>query len=59
MKLIKINKPIKCDTVMCNNHSNFEIITNSYKGTMYLCESCFISLQKIIKRTLTKNEAKQ
>lgn len=56
MKLTKINKPIKCDTVMCNKTSLYEIISNSYKGNMYLCETCFTNFQKLFRRTQNKHD---
>lgn len=56
MTLLKINKLIKCDTVMCHKNATFKISTNSYKGDTFLCETCFNSLQKLLKRTITKNE---
>lgn len=56
MNLIKENKNIKCDTVMCKNLSNYSLVTNSYKGNTYLCNKCFIEMQKLFKRTFSKNE---
>ena len=56
MKLMKINKPIKCDTVMCNINANYQLCTDSYKGYTFLCEKCFQQIQKLFKRTTLKNE---
>lgn len=58
MILTKIKKIIKCDTVMCNKNAVVQLVTNSYKGNSYLCNDCFLELQKLFKRT-TKNEQKQ
>ena len=58
MILQKIYKQIKCDTVMCHKNSSYQITTNSYKGDMFLCTDCFTNLQKVLKRTTTKNEQK-
>jgi len=57
MKLFKINKEIKCDTVLCNCNAKYEFISNSYKGNIYLCEDCFNSMQNIMKK-VNKNETK-
>lgn len=59
MKLIRINKIIKCDTVLCHKNAIFKICTNSYKGDIFLCENCFKTLQSILKRTIIKNEQKE
>ncbi len=56
MNIQKINKLIKCDIVLCNENANYQIDTNSYKGTMFVCEKCFNLMQKLFKRTTIKNE---
>lgn len=56
MKIIKIKKPIICDTVMCNKLSSYEIETESYKGNMLICDDCFKKLQSIFKRSNKTNE---
>lgn len=56
MKLSKINKLIKCDTVMCNQIATNLLSTNSYKGDIFLCDLCFAQIQKLFKRTTIKNE---
>ncbi len=56
MKILMTTKQIKCDTVLCNNNSSYEILTNNYKGTIYLCESCFKKIQKLFKKVDIKNE---
>lgn len=58
MKLNKIKKIIKCDTVMCNKTATYEFETNSFKGNSYLCDCCFQEFQKLFKRTTLKNEQK-
>lgn len=57
MKLNKIDKEIKCDTVLCNNNANYELICNSYKGNSYLCDNCLLLLQNTLKGR-SKNESK-
>lgn len=58
MKINRINENIKCDSVLCFNSSNFEIVTNSYKGNQYLCNNCYKKYQKLFKETLKNNENK-
>ena len=58
MKLTMINANIKCDTVMCNKTSTYRLSTESYKGDTFLCEECYLKLQKLFKRTSLKNEQK-
>ena len=58
MKISKIVKLIKCDTVLCNLNAKYELVSNSYKGNIYLCEDCFKSMQNTFKRTSCKNETK-
>lgn len=54
MTISRISKLIKCDTVLCNQNANYEIVSNSYKGNIYLCEDCFKTLQNTFKRTSYK-----
>lgn len=54
MTISRISKLIKCDTVLCNKNANFEIVSNSYKGNIYMCEDCFKTLQNTFKRTNCK-----
>ena len=56
MKLIKINENLKCDSILCFNNANYEIITNSYKGNQYLCSDCFAKYQKLFKEQKKANE---
>lgn len=51
MTISRISKLIKCDTVLCNENACYEIVSNSYKGNIYLCEDCFKTLQNTFKRT--------
>lgn len=57
MKIEKINTTLICDTVSCWQTSAYKITTNSYKGSMYLCENCLQELTKTLKG-IKKNEAK-
>lgn len=56
MKINQVNKPIMCDTVLCNQKAKFELELNSFKGNNFLCESCFNKLKNLLKRTTNKNE---
>ena len=56
MKISKISKAIKCDTILCNKEADFELELESYKGNYYLCENCFKNLRKLFKRILVKDE---
>ena len=56
MKILKVNKGIKCDTVLCNQDSDYKIESQSYKGEIYLCDNCFKSLQKLFKKVQVKDE---
>lgn len=58
MKINKINKNLKCDSVLCFNNANFEILADSYKGNQYLCNDCFKKYQKLFKDTKKENEDK-
>lgn len=55
INFIKNNEPIKCDSVLCFNNSSYELVTNSYKGNTYLCESCYKQYQKLFKDTKKTN----
>ncbi|MBQ8451569.1 MAG: hypothetical protein IJ538_02200 [Clostridia bacterium] len=59
MILNKINSFAKCDTVLCNQTCTYELVTNSYKGNIYLCENCFKELTSLFKRNSYKNETKE
>ena len=56
MKISKIFKEIKCDTILCNKTAEYELGLDSYKGNYFLCEKCFKNLQKLFKRILVKDE---
>ena len=56
MKISKISKDIKCDTILCNQGAIYELGLESYKGNYFLCEKCFKNLQKLFKRILVKDE---
>lgn len=56
MKLTKINKNIKCDTIMCHELSPYKLEIESYKGDIYLCENCFKKLANLIKKEYKKND---
>lgn len=56
MKISKTSKDIKCDTVLCGKDADYEIFSDSYKGTIYLCDNCFKMMQKLFKRVTTSNE---
>ena len=57
MKIDKISNPIlKCDTGLCNNNSAFAVATGSYKGSLYLCLSCFKTMQNLFKKVGIKND---
>lgn len=58
MKINKINKNLKCDSVLCFNNASFEILADSYKGNQYLCNDCFKNYQKLFKDTKKENEDK-
>lgn len=58
MKINQINENIKCDSVLCFQNANFEIITNSYKGNQYLCNSCYKKYLKLFKELKKTNEIK-
>lgn len=59
MIILQTTKPIKCDTVLCDRNSKFEISTGSFKGDSYLCEKCFNEIKNLFKRTQSKNEERQ
>ena len=58
MKLNRIKENIKCDSVLCFQNANFEIITNSFKGNQYLCNDCYKKYQKLFKESAKANENK-
>ena len=58
MKIFRITKNIKCDTVLCNKNADFKIDSMSYKGEIYLCEDCFHAIQKIFKKVQVKDGQK-
>lgn len=58
MKINKISKNIKCDTVLCFSDASFEILADSYKGNQYLCENCYKNYQKLFKEFKKENENK-
>lgn len=58
MKINKISQNIKCDSVLCFNNAKFELLTDSYKGNQYLCETCYKKYQKLFKDTKKDNESK-
>lgn len=58
MKINKINKNLKCETVLCFNNASFEILADSYKGNQYLCEKCYKQYQKLFKEKKKENEIK-
>lgn len=58
MKINKIFDNIKCDSVLCFNNANYEILTESYKGNQYLCETCYKKYQKLFKDVKKENECK-
>ena len=58
MKINKIKENIKCDSVLCFNSANFELITNSFKGNQYLCNNCYKQFQKLFKEQYKNNENK-
>lgn len=55
MTINKIFKNIKCDSVLCFKTACYELITDSYKGNQYLCDSCYKKYQKLFKETKTTN----
>ncbi len=55
MRIAKIVKNIRCDTVLCNKCADFELTINSYKGNLYLCEKCYKTIQNLFKRTTSKD----
>ena len=56
MKIRIINENIKCDSILCFQNANFELITDSYKGNQYLCQSCYKKYQKLFKDIKKNNE---
>ena len=58
MKINKINENIKCDSILCFNNANYEILVNSYKGNQYLCDTCYKKYQKLFKEQRKINEDK-
>ena len=56
MKISKINQQVKCDTVMCHELSTYVLEIESYKGNLYLCESCFKKLTNLLKKENKKND---
>lgn len=58
MKIIQINKHIKCDSILCLKTATYQLITDSYKGNQYLCEDCFKKYQKLFKEIKKSNETK-
>lgn len=56
MKITKINKIIKCDTILCNKNASYQISTNSFKGDYFICENCYSEYQKLFKRINLKDE---
>ncbi len=59
MKIARIVKNIKCDTVLCGNNADYELILNSFKGSAFLCEKCFKAIQNLFKRISTKDGKEQ
>lgn len=59
MKINKITKPLICDIVLCNKLSLYQVDTGSYKGPMFLCETCYKNLQSIFKRNMMNNESRK
>lgn len=56
MKITRISKNIKCDTVLCSENAEFELSLNSFKGNSYLCPKCFNLVRNLFKRLNDKNE---
>ena len=56
MKIKQINENIKCDTILCFQNANYEILTDSYKGNQYLCLNCYKKYQKLFKDIKKNNE---
>lgn len=59
MRVTRIVKKIKCDTVLCGNIAEYELTLNSYKGNTFLCEKCFRQMQNLFKRINAKDEQKK
>lgn len=55
MKITRIVKNLKCDTVLCEKMADYELAVGSYKGNIFMCESCFKILQNLFKRIGSKN----
>ena len=56
MKIKQIKENIKCDSILCFQNANYEILTDSYKGNQYLCANCYKKYQKLFKETKKINE---
>lgn len=56
MKITKINKNIKCDSIFCFNIADYKLSTNSFKGDQYLCNDCYKKYQKLFKESKKQNE---
>lgn len=55
MRIARIYKNLKCDTVLCFNNAEYELNLGSYKGNSYMCLKCFKKLITLFKR-INKNE---
>ena len=56
MKINRLVENIKCDSVLCFNNASFELLTNSFKGNQYLCNTCYKKYQKLFKEQTKINE---
>lgn len=59
MKISNIENEIKCDTVMCNNNATKKLETDSFKGNMFLCNTCFNTLKNLLKKDNQNNATKK
>ena len=55
MNLIKTNKIIKCDTVLCHQNCTHVLSINSYKGDIFLCDDCLKNVKNLFKKDTLKN----
>ncbi len=56
MKLTKINKLIKCDTILCNQNATYKLDMDSFKGSSFLCDKCILNLKNLFKRNTANDK---
>lgn len=48
---------IRCDTLNCKNFAKICVITSGHKGSLHLCEDCFMKMLDIMNKM--KKQLKQ